>query len=70
MCLKYSKEEVCKKELSDEVDVLHVDKESLLQLDFIFFERVCQVCPKYQGKCVILIKKVGNEVRNVIAPAG
>ena len=56
--------------MSDEVDVLHVDKESLLQLDFIFFERVGQVCPKYQGKCVILIKKVGNEVRNVIAPAG
>ena len=64
-----------KKELSYEVDVLHVGKhESFLQVDSIIFDGFSQTCPKYPGKFALslwhLKKEVRNEARDLTALAG
>ena len=48
MSLQYLKEEV-----TDEVDILHVERQSFLQVGIIIFYGSGQICPKYP-------KEVGN----------
>ena len=61
-CLQY-----LKKELSYEVDVLHADKQNLLQVDSIIFEVFDLRGPKYLGKFAISLWHLKKEVRNEIS---